>query len=251
MRIAVSGASGTVGRHVVNAAERRDHEVVRLSRADGVDLTHADTLAGALQGADVVIDACNASTIEEGPAREFFTTVAGNLQREGAQQGVERIVTLSIVGIDDADFGYCRAKVGHERAAASGTVPHTIVRASQLHELPGQLIGLTRHDHQASVFDAESQTVAASSVAEALVDVAERSPGERGSDLAGPEPAANLVDLGRAFIARRGVDLQVQPDTETMSGIPAGGLLPGSDVTVIGPTFADWLDSPDAAALPI
>jgi hypothetical protein len=47
----------------------------------------------------------------------------------GAEQGVDRIVTLSIVGIDDTDFGYYRAKL----AAAPGPVPSTVVRATQLH----------------------------------------------------------------------------------------------------------------------
>lgn len=76
-------------------------------------------LSNALDGVDVVIDVANASTIEEGPATEFFTTVAGNLQRAGAERGVRRIVILSIVGIDQADFGYYRAKLARERAPSS------------------------------------------------------------------------------------------------------------------------------------
>lgn len=250
MRIAVAGASGTVGRHVADAVRRRGHDLLALSRSDGVDLTTEAGLPQALDGVDVVIDVCNASTIEEEPAREFFTTVAGNLQRVGAERGVGRIVTLSIVGIDEADFGYYRAKLAHERTAAAGPVASTIVRATQLHELPAQLLAITRTDGHASVFDVRSQPVAAAAVGEALVAVAERPATARASDLAGPEQD-NLVDMARALVAHRGADLQIEPDTETMSGVPDGALLPGHDATIIGPTYSQWLDTSDAAAMPL
>ena len=42
MRIAVAGATGTVGRHVVAVATERGHEVVPLARAAGVDATQVD-----------------------------------------------------------------------------------------------------------------------------------------------------------------------------------------------------------------
>jgi hypothetical protein len=63
---------------------------------------------------------------------------SGALQRTGARQGVEHIVTLSIVGIDKTSFGYCAAKHEHEheRDAASGPVPGTVMRATQFHEFP-------------------------------------------------------------------------------------------------------------------
>ena len=39
MRIAVAGGTGVVGRHVVEAARGRGHEVVVLARSQGVDLS--------------------------------------------------------------------------------------------------------------------------------------------------------------------------------------------------------------------
>lgn len=250
MRIAVAGASGTVGRHVADAVRRRGHDVLALSRSDGVDLTGAAGLSDALGGVDVVIDVANASTIEEEPATEFFTTVAGNLQRAGAERGVRRIVTLSIVGIDDADFGYYRAKLAHERASGAGPVPSTVVRATQLHELAAQLMAITRTNGHASVFDVQSQPIAAAAVGDALAETAERASGPRSPDLAGPEQA-NLVDMAHAFLAHRGIELEVEPDTETMAGVADGGLLPGPDAKIIGPSFTQWLHSPDAAAMQV
>lgn len=253
MRIAVVGASGTVGGHVVDAGRAHGHDMVRISRRDGVDASNATELAAALDRVEAVIDACNAPTIEEQPATEFFTTIAGNVQRAGTEAGVDRVVTLSIVGIDDADFGYYRAKVAHEQAAGSGPLRSTIVRATQLHELPAQLIAMTQdNDGHAVVFDVLSQTVAASAVGAELIRTAEDdAPEERAPDLTGPPPPANLADLARAFLQRRGSQLEIVPDADVMAGIAERGLLPDATALIIGPTYAEWLDSPDAAAMAV
>jgi hypothetical protein len=74
-------------------------------------------------------------------------------------------MTLPITGIDKTSFGYYAAKLEHERAAASGPVPSTVMRATQFHELPAQLIAITRHDSQAHVLDLRPvQIVAARTV---------------------------------------------------------------------------------------
>jgi uncharacterized protein YbjT (DUF2867 family) len=251
MRIAVAGGTGTVGRHVVAQARKAGHEVAVLSPSAGVDVLTGEGLAGALTGIDVVIDVTNPKTIEQGPATEFWTEVAGALQRTGAGQGVRHIVTLSIVGIDKTSFGYYAAKLEHERAAASGPVPGTVMRATQLHELSAQLIAITRRDSQASVLDLRPvQPVAARTVGEVLVEVAEAAPGGRATDLAGPQQA-DLVDLARAFVERRGEGITVYPDADSVAGIPAGALLPGNGARIQGPAFEEWLASDDAAELAV
>jgi uncharacterized protein YbjT (DUF2867 family) len=106
MRIAVAGGTGTVGRHVVAHAQNAGHDVVVLSRSRGVDVRSGEGLADALHGADAVIDVTHPDTIEQGAATEFWTDVAGSLQRTGAELGAEHIVTLSIVGIEKTSFGY-------------------------------------------------------------------------------------------------------------------------------------------------
>jgi len=50
MRIAIAGGTGTVGRHAVDAARERGHEVVVLTRSNGIDLVSGDGLADALDG---------------------------------------------------------------------------------------------------------------------------------------------------------------------------------------------------------
>ena len=249
MRIAVAGGTGTVGRYVVDSARKAGHEVVVLSRSRGVDVAAGGPdLDQALADVDAVIDVTQPDTIEREAASRFFTEVAGALQRAGARAGVRHIVTLSIVGIDDTSFGYYLAKLDHERAAADGPVPHTILRATQLHELPVQLIGVTRQGSRAAVLDGHSQPVAARTVAEVLVETAEGAPAGRAPDLAGPR-VADLVDMARTFVKRRGLDIAVDPIT--MDGVPAHALLPKNGARIQGPTFEEWLDSEDAGVLAV
>lgn len=103
---------------------------MRLSRSDGIDLTSGEGLAATLDGVDVIVEVTNASTIDERPVRDFFTAVARNLQQAATGAGVRHVITLSIVGIDNAPFGYYNAKLAHEREATAGSVPSTILRAT-------------------------------------------------------------------------------------------------------------------------
>ena len=251
MRIAVAGGTGTVGRHVVEHAQQAGHQVAVLSRSRGVDVRTGEGLADALESADAVIDVTHPDTIEQAAATGFWTDVAGALQHTGAGRGVRHIVTLSIVGIDKTSFGYYLAKAEHERAAASGPVPSTIMRATQFHELPAQLMAITGHDSQAQVLDMRPvQTVAARTVGEVLLEVAEAAPAGRATDLAGPEQA-DLVALARAFVQHRGAAVTVHPDADSVAGIPAGALLPEEGARIQGPTFTEWLASDDAAELAV
>src|SRR5215472_11244678 len=87
MRIAVAGGTGTVGgRHVVAHAQNAGHDVMVLSRSRGVDVRRGEGLADALNGADAVIDVTHPDTIEQGAATEFWTDVAGALQRTGRSE---------------------------------------------------------------------------------------------------------------------------------------------------------------------
>ncbi|MGK3208926.1 SDR family oxidoreductase [Amycolatopsis sp. MEPSY49] len=248
MRIAVAGADELVGPHVIEAARGRGHPVVALAPSTGVDLATGAGLSAALDGVDVVVDVSNSPSLDEDSARRFFTGAAANLQRLGAERGVRHIVTLSVVGIDDTGFGYFRAKVDHERTAGSGPVPATIVRATHFHEFPGQLVGRTRDGGHATVFDLRVQPVAATTVAAALVEVAEGPARGRTPDIAGPEPA-EVVDLARAFVDHFDLRLELRTDDHTVTGIAENGLLPQPGATILGPSYAQWLHSPEAAAL--
>jgi putative NAD(P)-binding protein len=112
----VAGATGRVGRHVVDILEAEGHDVVEMSRSRGVDIITGEALAEALSGVEAIVDAATGPSPEEQAATEFFTTAARNLHEAGQRAGVQRIVVVSIIGADRLSGGYGAAKVAHEQA---------------------------------------------------------------------------------------------------------------------------------------
>jgi uncharacterized protein YbjT (DUF2867 family) len=248
-RIAVAGASGRAGRHVVDVLEERGHEVVAMSRSTGVDVVTGAGLAEALEGVEAIVDVATGPSPEQAAATAFFAASARNLQQEGQRAGVGRIVVASIVGTDRFAGGYGAAKLAHERALLDGPIPAVVLRATQFHELVGQLMDWGRRGDVVQVPKMRTQPVAARTVAEALVELA-TSPelGPQLSELAGPREES-LVELATLLAARRGDPARVEavssgPDAELNEG---GALLPGPAATLAGPTFADWLEVTVAA----
>src|SRR5919108_225738 len=119
-KIAVAGATGRVGRHVVDVLKAGGHDVVAMSRSGGVDVVTGDGLAKALEGVECVIDAASGPSPDQKAATDFFTAAARNLQQAGERAGVRRIVVVSIIGTDRFTAGYGAAKMAHERATLEG-----------------------------------------------------------------------------------------------------------------------------------
>ncbi len=256
MRILIAGGTGTAGRAVASRAAARGHEVVVLSRTGAAaglpaaavavagDVTDLTTLTGALEGVDVLIDCTNIATQSEKKATEFFTTSVRNL---AAGAGLRSYVLLSIVGIDRFPLGYYRAKLAQEQAlaaaAAGAGLDFAIVRATQFHDFPGQLLERLRKGRLAAVPDMTSQPVDTTEVAAHLVDVAEQGLTGRAPDIAGPQPES-IVDLTRRLVAHRGqrvrvVTLPLPPKAARAN--KAHALIPDGGVrgTI---TWAQWLD---------
>ncbi|HMI70589.1 MAG TPA: NAD(P)H-binding protein, partial [Solirubrobacteraceae bacterium] len=171
-KIAVAGATGRVGRHVVDVLAERGHEAVAMSRATGVDVITGDGLAEALAGAECVIDVATGPSPDRQAATEFFTTATRNLHEAGERAGVQRIVVVSIIGTDRFTAGYGAAKLAHERATLSGPIPARVLRASQFHEFVAQLVDWGRQGEVSYVQRMRTQLVAARTVAEALAELA-------------------------------------------------------------------------------
>jgi uncharacterized protein YbjT (DUF2867 family) len=247
-RIAVAGATGKVGRHAVEVLEERGHDVVAISRSAGIDLVTGEGLADALAGVEAVIDAVAGSSPEQQAATDFFTTAAGNLQEVGARAGVQRIVVVSIIGIDRFTTGYGAAKQAHERATLAGPIPARILRAAQFHELVPLLVDAGRPDGVSHVPRMRTQLVAARAVAETLADLvtAPEAPSAPGIvEIAGPREE-RLVEMARLLVSRRGDDIRIEAagDPSDPEGrlYEAGALLPGPHAILAGPTFEQWLD---------
>jgi uncharacterized protein YbjT (DUF2867 family) len=244
-RVAVAGATGRVGRHVVDVLCERGYEVIRMSRASDVDVISGFGLDEALRGVDAIVDAATGPSSEEVAATQFFTTAARNLQTFGHQAGAVRLVVVSIIGCDRFTGGYGAAKVAHEQAALAGPVPARIVRAAQFHEFVEQLMEWGRRGDTVYVPQMRTQLVAARAVAEAIADVATGSVDEV-TEVAGPLEES-LAACARVLSARRGDGLRIEEVSDPSDSDHAlylgGGLLPGAGARLAGPTFEAWLNA--------
>jgi uncharacterized protein YbjT (DUF2867 family) len=250
-KIAVAGATGRVGRHVVDVLKVAGHNVVAMSRSSGVDVVTGDGLAEALAGVECIVDVATGPSPEQQAATQFFTAAARNLHEASQQAGVQRMVVVSIIGTDRFTAGYSAAKVAHERAMLSGPIPVRILRAAQFHEFVAQLVDWGRQGEVSYVQKMRIQPVAARSVAEALADLATNpewaAPESAGApilEIAGPREES-LVDMARLLVVRRGDTLRIEgvsdpadPDRDLFEN---GALLPGPDAILAGPTFEEWL----------
>ncbi|MEV0295683.1 NAD(P)H-binding protein [Nocardia sp. NPDC050710] len=248
MKIAVAGATGRLGKHVVDVLHEQGHEVVAFSRANGVDIETGRGLVEALEGVQVVIDASSTPSADKDIATEFFTAAAGNLHEAGRKTGVEKLVVVSIIGIDDSVAGYNAAKLAHERALLEGPLPVQILRAAQFHELVEVMVQWGTQGEVAYLANMRTQLVAARTVAEALVEMAVDTAPVRTDgpfpEVAGPRPET-MAGAAAQLVAALGSPVRIQevsdpanPDREQFEN---GTLLPGAHAKLGGPTFAEWL----------
>ena len=245
-RIAVAGATGRVGHHLVDVLTERGHEVVPISRSQGVDVVTGDGLAEALRGVDIVVDAATGPDPDEALATKFFTAAARNLTDLGRHAGVSRVVVISIIGTDKTPSGYAAAKVAHERAYLDGSIPPTVVRAAQFHEFVEQMVAWGTQGEVAYVPNMRTQLVAARFVAEAVADVvASETDDGRIIEVAGPREET-LFDAATLLAERRGEPLKIEavrdPADPNTPVYESGGLLPNPGAVLGGPTFEAWLE---------
>jgi nucleoside-diphosphate-sugar epimerase len=201
-----------------------------------------------------VIDAASGPSPEQEAATKFFITASHNLLETAKRAGVQRIVVVSIIGIDRFTAGYMAAKIAHEKALLSGPISVRILRAAQFHEFVAQIVDWGRKGDVSYIPKIRTQLVAARSVAEALGRLAVdpeliASPGSNRApvlEIAGPK-AENMADMAARLAARRGDAVRIEGVRNTADPdwalYESGALLPGPMAILAGPTFEEWLVS--------
>ncbi|MCL2734509.1 MAG: NAD(P)H-binding protein [Actinomycetia bacterium] len=242
MRIAVAGGTGWTGKSVVDVLRERGDDPVVLARSTGVDLVTGRGLTAALDGVEAVIDVSNIVTVRRKPAVAFFETATAHLLAAGAQAGVGHHVALSIIGVDRVDYGYYEGKRRQEELVLAGTVPGTVLRATQFHEFAAQT--LARKGPLVIAPKMLSQPVAVRDVAAHLADLAHGRPLGLAPELAGPEEHLQMDEMVRQLRKARGDRrplVAVALPGAVGKAMTSGALLP----TAPGPrgtqTFAQWL----------
>lgn len=252
MKIAIAGGTGTVGRHVTELVRRHGHEPVVLARSTGFDLLTGDGLAPALEGVDRVIDVVSTPTLSAAASTRFFGSTTDNLLNAEAEAGVRHHVSLSIVNASTVSAGYYAGKARQEERVKRGTVPWTMLRATQFHEFAAQTLGRASRGFLTLVPVMRTQPVAAREVAERLVELALGSPRGHVPDLAGPREE-HLVDMVRGYARatrRRTRVVQFRLPGRMGTAMQDGALLPARSAERGAQSFAQWLDgvTPDTPA---
>jgi uncharacterized protein YbjT (DUF2867 family) len=248
MRIAVAGATGNIGQLTVAALERDGHEVVRISRSLGVDLTTGEGLDEALAGVQALVDATNGPATDEAEVVAYFGAATRNLLAAEEKAGVRHHVLLSIVGIHEVEGNaHYAGKREQERLLSAGPVPWTIVPATQFHDFAAMVAGWTEQDGVAPIAPLLVQPIAPADVAEVLAEIATGEPQGRYRDVAGPE-TQDLVDMARRTFDARGRAIDLVPTWSGLFGPEMAGdvLLPGDGARIMPTTFEEWLKNASA-----
>jgi uncharacterized protein YbjT (DUF2867 family) len=197
--ILVTGGSGVLGRHVVSALRDQGDDVRVLSRQPdrGTHLGDLATGAGvreALDGVELVVHAASDTPTGRTDLRQTQALVNGGPH-------VRHLLYISIVGIDAMPYGYYGRKLACEHVITAGSVPYTILRATQFHELLQRALRAAGHLPVAPLpLSWQVQPVGAGEVAQRIVALIAGEPLGRAEDLGGPEvlTARRIVDVWRA-----------------------------------------------------
>jgi uncharacterized protein YbjT (DUF2867 family) len=205
--VLVTGATGTLGRKLVGAATAAGHHVRAMSRRShvgytGVHWSQGDLLANqgvdaAVDGVDVIVHCATQGTGDKD------VTSTENLVTAARNAGVSHIVYVSIVGIDRIPLPYYKTKLRVERALEASGVGHTVLRATQFHDLVQMIFAIQRFSPVLlSLRGMRLQPIDTRDVTARLVELIDCDPAGRVADIGGPAVHTH-AELGRMYLAAR------------------------------------------------
>lgn len=126
-----------------------------------------------------------------------------------ARAGVDHLVFISIVGIDEHPLPYYRAKLACEEAITGGDVGWTILRATQFHSFLPRIAELLRKGPVTFVPKGyRVQPISGDAVAGRLAELVAAGPSGRARDIGGPE-IVGVADVIRKMPTIGGKDRRV------------------------------------------
>ena len=212
MKIVVIGGTGLIGSKLVPILKANGHEAVTASPKTGVNTLTGEGLAGALKGAQVIVDVSNSPSFEDQPVMDFFKTSTANLIKYGAEAGVKHFVALSVVGTQRlSESGYFRAKIVQENLIKESGLPYSIVQATQFFEFVKSIPDFSMQGGKVHLAPVLFQPIASEDVAKAMYRVSIGTPVNGTVEIAGPEKF-RFDELIRLDLKARGDSREVVTD---------------------------------------
>ncbi|MDO4917131.1 MAG: NAD(P)H-binding protein [Rothia sp. (in: high G+C Gram-positive bacteria)] len=242
-KLAVAGATGVIGKVIVQKAEEAGHDVVKLCRAEGVDLLENDGLAETLQGVDAVIDA---SQVGDPMADDPITPIvraAQNLISACATYEVKRLVMLSINGVEKPElqeFPFYKARFEQEELVRNADFSTTVVRSAQWFEFALNPAASEVTDSEVKAQNWAIQPAAMDSVAQFLVEAAEGRHGEGTVVVAGSE-RLTLPELTERYLSATDDSREVTTVDAVLPALADGSLHAPDDAVILEPSLDEWL----------
>jgi uncharacterized protein YbjT (DUF2867 family) len=244
MKILVIGGTGLIGSKLVDRLRADGHEPLAASPDTGVNTLTGEGVAEALEGAEVVVDVANAPVWDDAAVLDFFQTTSRNVLTAEVAAGVKHHVTLSVVGADRLpESGYMRAKVAQEETVQTGSVPYTILRATQFFEFIGRIAESSVEDDTVHLAPVLVQPESAEDVAAALAEIAVSEPLNRIVELGGPEQF-RLDELAQRVLRANNDSRAVTADVHARyfgAELADDSLTPSSNARIAPTRFEDWL----------
>ena len=251
MKIVVIGGTGLIGSRLVNQLREDGHEAIAASPNTGVNSITGEGLAEVLKGASAAVDVTNSPSWDDAAVLKFFETSTRNLLKYEEAAGVRHHVALSVVGTNRlSESGFFRAKIAQEKLIRAGSVPFTIVEATQFFEFLKGLADISMVGNQVHLPHVLFQPMAADDVASGVAQAATGSPINSTAEIAGPEPF-HLDDLVRRRLASLHDPRNVVADPKALySGakLSERTLLPGNNARLGKTRFEAWLAQSGAMA---
>src|SRR5690242_11628262 len=250
MKIVVIGGTGLIGSKLVGRLAGDGHDAVPASPNSGVNTVTGEGLAEVLEGAQVVVDVSNAPDWDDEAVMSFFQTSTRNLLEAEAAAAVEHHVALSVVGTERlGESGYFRAKIAQEELIRGGSIPYSIVHATQFFEFIKSIAAAATDGNEIHLPPALFQPMAADDVASGVARVAEGPPLNAIVEIAGPEQF-RLDELIRGVLRERNDPREVITDPKaSYFGITPKErtLLPADGARIGRISYEEWSKQPAAA----
>ena len=251
MKIVVIGGTGLIGSKVVAKLSALGHEAIPASPNSGVNTLTGEGLAEVLKDAQVVVDVSNSPSFEDTAVMNFFQTSTRNLLSYEAAAGVGHHVALSVVGSDRVpQSGYLRAKVAQEKLIKEGSIPYSIVHATQFFEFVNRIADEATSGNSVSLPPVLFQPIAAEDVASTVSTVASGSPLNGTIEIAGPEQF-RFDELIRQRFSQLNDPRQVIADPHARyfgAELSENSLVPVGDAQLGEIRFEDWLNQSTSKA---